>query len=554
MQENFELVQRGFRILLSSMSGYIGQELNKTYKNDWWNEVLATLYDQRDLPYSGTYEELVDSLDIANCIRLLDRKWNDVFRNDLPLDCRTWSNIVIAHIDKDDAMPFDKDAVITNIHNRLEDNQGLIEVEIGKSPRGYEYIYSIIKTYHSDELNVNYCVRMNIKHGGEIIEVDGSFFETRVTGQRSAMGMCLAQNAGFELDEGGVWVKGWAEDPYDPEYKKGCRMILCEKRGLDGLFPGDPLSQARELVLALTEDSYYKTEAEIDAEKEESEKKQHKGKEKAEGNKGEKVTDEATDSDKDEGKSFTRELFSDDVKRAGAFKVAIVDPAMCVKESKKEKKLFNGDKVKTPFAIPDEFRCKLNQPDPKELPGWGRRKYIGFGKGTGTMSAICMTWPVSATESLPLNNTEALIKQYHESMNKEQGLICAEGGITPRGSYYAYAIRKIIHYNEEDNPSWPIDYELNLNIFVNNVNHFINGSFQSEDRSPGSREGCMDIMTLGSSELKLEADTWVRDPYNPERKDDLLMTWIEDEKYDGLFPYHPLSELRRFVKYVLDNN
>ena len=40
MQENFELVQKGFRILVSSMSGYIGQELNKIYKNVWWNEVL----------------------------------------------------------------------------------------------------------------------------------------------------------------------------------------------------------------------------------------------------------------------------------------------------------------------------------------------------------------------------------------------------------------------------------------------------------------------------------------------------------------------------------
>ena len=29
MQDNFEYVQRGFRILVTSMSGYIGQELNK---------------------------------------------------------------------------------------------------------------------------------------------------------------------------------------------------------------------------------------------------------------------------------------------------------------------------------------------------------------------------------------------------------------------------------------------------------------------------------------------------------------------------------------------
>ena len=108
MQENYELVQRGFRILLSSMSEYIGQEMKKLFKKDWWNEVLSSLYDQRDLPVSGSYEELINSLDIANCIRLLDRKWNEVFRNVLPQDCRIWSKElmgvrnIVAHIGQQD--------------------------------------------------------------------------------------------------------------------------------------------------------------------------------------------------------------------------------------------------------------------------------------------------------------------------------------------------------------------------------------------------------------------------------------------------------------------
>ncbi len=108
MQENYELVQRGFRILVSSMSGYIGQELNRAYKSQWWNEVLDTLYDQRDLPCSGNYGELIDSLDIANCIRLIDRKWNDVFRNVLSQDCRIWARElmgvrnIVAHIGQQD--------------------------------------------------------------------------------------------------------------------------------------------------------------------------------------------------------------------------------------------------------------------------------------------------------------------------------------------------------------------------------------------------------------------------------------------------------------------
>lgn len=108
MQENFELVQRGFRILVGAMSGYIGQEISRVYRNNWWNEVLNALYDQRDLPANGSYGDLVDSLDIANCIRLIDRKWNDVFRNELPMNCRTWARElmgvrnIVAHIGQQD--------------------------------------------------------------------------------------------------------------------------------------------------------------------------------------------------------------------------------------------------------------------------------------------------------------------------------------------------------------------------------------------------------------------------------------------------------------------
>ena len=51
-----------------------------------------TLSDQsRDLPDAGEYGELVDSLDIANCLRLFDRKWNDLFKRKLSLDYRTWA-------------------------------------------------------------------------------------------------------------------------------------------------------------------------------------------------------------------------------------------------------------------------------------------------------------------------------------------------------------------------------------------------------------------------------------------------------------------------------
>lgn len=141
MQENFELVQRGFRILLSSVSGYIGQELNKIYKNKWWDEVLTTLCDQRDLPCNGTYGELLDSLDIANCMRLLDRKWNEVFRSVLPQNCRTWSKElmgirnIVAHIGQQD--------LEQPVAERALDTMALLCKEIDLD--GYEEIREIYK-------------------------------------------------------------------------------------------------------------------------------------------------------------------------------------------------------------------------------------------------------------------------------------------------------------------------------------------------------------------------------------------------------------------------
>ena len=75
MQENYELVQRGFRILVGSMSSYIGQSLNKIYKDDWWNELLSVLQYPKDLPLNGT----------------IDWMWGPVYRNLLSPSCRAWS-------------------------------------------------------------------------------------------------------------------------------------------------------------------------------------------------------------------------------------------------------------------------------------------------------------------------------------------------------------------------------------------------------------------------------------------------------------------------------
>ena len=92
--ENQLMVTEGFGILVRSMAPYIAREFEQVYGPDWWKDaVIDKLYDEqkRDLPLSGDWATLVDSLDIQRCLLLFDLYWNDIFRKKLSVDHRTWA-------------------------------------------------------------------------------------------------------------------------------------------------------------------------------------------------------------------------------------------------------------------------------------------------------------------------------------------------------------------------------------------------------------------------------------------------------------------------------
>lgn len=152
----------------------------------------------------------------------------------------------------DEAMSFDnKEILIDGIHESLSDQQGLICVESGTTPRGYDYIYSIVKTLKGEFGGVQYFLRMNIRYESQIVEIQSVFDECGMTGVRESVAMHLSSRAG--LIEFGKF-DGWCEDPYDPSYSRGIRMNLAERAGLDGMFPENPLSQTREFIQAVLYD------------------------------------------------------------------------------------------------------------------------------------------------------------------------------------------------------------------------------------------------------------------------------------------------------------
>ncbi len=93
MMVNALKIQAGFQELQEMFSAYIAREFRIQYgESDWWAQIRQTLSDQqRDLPLQGPWNDLVNFLDLANCIRVFDRRWNDIFKRKLSVDYRIWA-------------------------------------------------------------------------------------------------------------------------------------------------------------------------------------------------------------------------------------------------------------------------------------------------------------------------------------------------------------------------------------------------------------------------------------------------------------------------------
>lgn len=93
-------VTKGFDIMRQYLVAFIVRELRAEGGDDWWtSHVLAILYDNQRLGLpSGkgmTDSQLMDELDIARCLALINAHWNSVFRRKMTREQRTWVNELV---------------------------------------------------------------------------------------------------------------------------------------------------------------------------------------------------------------------------------------------------------------------------------------------------------------------------------------------------------------------------------------------------------------------------------------------------------------------------
>ena len=152
--------------------------------------------------------------------------------------------------------PLDYDnseGLIESLHNSMEDNSGLIEVKAGNTKSGCKYIYQILKhsTASNDDMpkGNTYTFNLSILNGNTTWYMEGRFIEKGITGVRDNTIFANMKIEGLI----GSDFEGWSVDPYDPDFKKGFLMNLSEQDKYDDMFQAHPLSEARRLIMFITE-------------------------------------------------------------------------------------------------------------------------------------------------------------------------------------------------------------------------------------------------------------------------------------------------------------
>ncbi len=179
--------------------------------------------------------------------------------------------------------------------------------------------------------------------------------------------------------------------------------------------------------------------------------------------------------------------------------------------------------------IPESFPFKVDEKRTDVYIAMSNNSYLVLG--------------ITAIEDDELLNQskEELINSIHNVLEDNQGLIGVEDGFSKHGRHYSYSIVKTLLKDPQ-----VMVYKLTMEIGKNNMYLKINGIFE-ERANIGLREG----MLFKTLNMPLN---WFKDPYDENYKRGVLMNMAEKEEYDSLFPDHPLSLLRVFIKEIIEFN
>lgn len=191
--------------------------------------------------------------------------------------------------------------------------------------------------------------------------------------------------------------------------------------------------------------------------------------------------------------------------------------------------------------IPPDFRKMNSLPeDPVNS--------VTYGKQTQNLYCFLMIFPINNQNAMPYGNEKAVITGIHSALSNEQGLIEVKSGLTRNQKRYIYSIVK------SKLESSGIQYILTMNVEKGDYSINIKSYFD-EIGMTGLRDTTIFNKMINEGKItSTDMNGWFKDPYDEDYKKGMLMNLSENIEYDVMFPQHPLSETRNFIKYVIDNN
>lgn len=144
----------------------------------------------------------------------------------------------------DEALPHDVDAIARDVHEHLDDDQGLIEVEVGQTEAGRPFAYRIVRT-NLEPSNILYALRLDLTCAEEVVSLRANFNTQGSSSYRDSL--VLSRIKGN--------YEGWFFDLYDPSFAHGNLMNRSELAEYDADFPDHPLTLARQLAAFVVENN-----------------------------------------------------------------------------------------------------------------------------------------------------------------------------------------------------------------------------------------------------------------------------------------------------------
>lgn len=193
----------------------------------------------------------------------------------------------------------------------------------------------------------------------------------------------------------------------------------------------------------------------------------------------------------------------------------------------------------------DENYTKLDSlpEDPKDS--------VSFGARTENAECFIMIYPIPQEQAMPFDNCKSVIDGIHSCLGNDQGLIEIENGNTKAGLPYIQSIVKTL-----DQEHHGVSYCLTLHIKYSNNVLMIQGFF-NETGTTGIRDTHIFAALEQKGIVKATKngiEGWAKDPYDENYKSGILKNLAEDKEFDQFFPAHPLSECRRILDYIIENN